>query len=120
MEFFLDTADVDEIREIYKERRDVLINGLSQAGWEVPLPPATMFAWAPLPDAFKSIGAMEFSKLLLKEANVAVSPGTGFGDKGEGYVRIALVENKHRIRQATRSIKQFLSDADKILSRVSK
>ncbi len=111
---------VDEIREIYKERRDVLINGLSQAGWEVPLPPATMFAWAPLPDAFKSIGAMEFSKLLLKEANVAVSPGTGFGDKGEGYVRIALVENKHRIRQATRSIKQFLSDADKILSRVSK
>ena len=111
---------VDEIRKTYKERRDVLINGLSQAGWEVPLPPATMFAWAPLPDAFKSIGAMEFSKLLLKEANVAVSPGTGFGDKGEGYVRIALVENKHRIRQATRSIKQFLSDADKILSRVSK
>ncbi len=110
---------VDEIRKTYKERRDVLINGLSQAGWQVPLPPATMFAWAPLPDAFKSIGAMEFSKLLLKEANVAVSPGTGFGDKGEGYVRIALVENKHRIRQATRSIKQFLSDADKILSTVS-
>ena len=111
---------VDEIRKTYKERRDVLINGLSQAGWEVPIPPATMFAWAPLPEKFKSIGAMEFSKLLLKEANVAVSPGTGFGDKGEGYVRIALVENKHRIRQATRSIKQFLSDYERILSTLKK
>ena len=111
---------VDEIRKTYKERRDVLINGLSQAGWEVPIPPATMFAWAPLPEKFKSIGAMEFSKLLLKEANVAVSPGTGFGDKGEGYVRIALVENKHRIRQATRSIKQFLSDSERILSTLKK
>ena len=111
---------VDEIRKTYKDRRDVLINGLSQAGWEVPIPPATMFAWAPLPEKFKSIGAMEFSKLLLKEANVAVSPGTGFGDKGEGYVRIALVENKHRIRQATRSIKQFLSDYERILSTLKK
>ena len=111
---------VDEIRKTYKERRDVLINGLSQAGWDVPIPPATMFAWAPLLEKFKSIGAMEFSNLLLKEANVAVSPGTGFGDKGEGYVRIALVENKHRIRQATRSIKQFLSDSERILSTLKK
>ncbi|MAI06431.1 MAG: aminotransferase [Alphaproteobacteria bacterium TMED87] len=111
---------VDEIRKTYKERRDVLINGLSQAGWDVPIPPATMFAWAPLPEKFKSIGAMEFSKLLLKEANVAVSPGTGFGDRGEGHVRIALVENKHRIRQATRSIKQFLSDSERILSTLKK
>ena len=110
---------VDDIREIYKGRRDVLIDGLLQAGWEVPNPPATMFAWAPLPEKFKALGSLEFAKLLLSEANVAVSPGTGFGDKGEGYVRIALVENKHRIRQATRSIKQFLSDSDKILSNLS-
>jgi alanine-synthesizing transaminase len=100
---------IAEIRERYKARRDVLIEGLRQAGWEVPSPPASMFAWAPLPPRFKEMGSLAFSKLLLEQANVAVSPGIGFGEYGEGYVRIALVENRQRLRQATRNIKQFLS-----------
>ena len=100
---------ITEIRERYKARRDVLIEGLHQAGWEVPVPPATMFAWAPLPERFREMGSLAFSKLLLEEANVAVSPGVGFGEHGEGFVRIALVENRQRLRQATRNIKQFLS-----------
>jgi alanine-synthesizing transaminase len=100
---------IAEIRERYKARRDVLIEGLRQAGWEVPSPPATMFAWAPLPPRFQEMGSLEFSKLLLEEANVAVSPGVGFGEYGEGFVRIALVENRQRLRQATRNIKQFLN-----------
>jgi alanine-synthesizing transaminase len=100
---------IAEIRERYKARRDVLIEGLRQAGWEVPSPPASMFAWAPLPPRFKEMGSLAFSKLLLEHANVAVSPGVGFGEYGEGYVRIALVENRQRLRQATRNIKQFLS-----------
>jgi alanine-synthesizing transaminase len=99
---------IDEIRERYKARRDVLIEGLRQAGWEVPSPPATMFAWAPLPPRYREMGSLAFSKLLLEEANVAVSPGVGFGEYGEGFVRIALVENRHRLRQAARNIKQFL------------
>jgi len=98
-----------EIRERYKARRDVLVEGLRQAGWEIPSPPASMFAWAPLPPRFKDMGSLAFSKLLLEEANVAVSPGVGFGENGEGYVRIALVENRQRLRQATRNIKQFLN-----------
>jgi alanine-synthesizing transaminase len=100
---------IAEIRERYKARRDVLVEGLRQAGWEIPSPPASMFAWAPLPPRFKEMGSLAFSKLLLEEANVAVSPGVGFGENGEGYVRIALVENRQRLRQATRNIKQFLS-----------
>jgi len=100
---------VEEIRRTYKGRRDVLIEGLASAGWEVPSPPATMFAWAPIPEPFKGMGSMEFSKLLLSEVEVAVSPGIGFGEHGEGYVRIALVENRQRIRQAVRNIKAFLS-----------
>lgn len=100
---------VEEFRRIYRERRDVLIDGLAQAGWDVPSPPATMFAWAPLPPAFKHLGSLEFSKLLLAEAGVAVSPGVGFGEYGEGYVRIALVENRHRTRQALRNIRAFLA-----------
>jgi alanine-synthesizing transaminase len=100
---------IGEIRERYKARRDVLIEGLRHAGWDIPSPPATMFAWAPLPARFKEMGSLAFSKLLLEEANVAVSPGVGFGEYGEGYVRIALVENRQRLRQATRNIKQFLS-----------
>lgn len=100
---------VDEIRSLYKERRDVLIDGLSAAGWEVPRPPATMFAWAPIPDDFSHLGSVEFSKLLLKEAKVAVSPGIGFGEHGDGHVRFALVENTQRTRQAIRSIKSFLA-----------
>ena len=100
---------VVEIRERYRARRDVLIEGLRAAGWDIPVPPATMFAWAPLPPRFKEMGSLAFSKLLLEEANVAVSPGVGFGEYGEGFVRIALVENRQRLRQATRNIKQFLS-----------
>ena len=100
---------IAEIRERYRARRDVLVDGLHQAGWDIPAPRATMFAWAPIPEQFRGIGSLKFSKLLLEEANVAVSPGIGFGEHGENYVRIALVENRHRLRQATRNIKQFLS-----------
>mgnify|MGYP001260201987 FL=1 len=100
---------VKDIREIYKKRRDVLVASMSAAGWEIPSPQATMFAWAPVPDKFKHLGSIEFSKLLLNEADVAVSPGVAFGEYGEGYVRISLVENEQRIRQAARNIKVFLA-----------
>ena len=100
---------IAEIRERYRARRDVLVEGLRQAGWDIPAPPATMFAWAPVPPAFRQLGSLAFSKLLLEQANVAVSAGVGFGEHGENYVRIALVENRQRLRQATRNIKQFLS-----------
>src|ERR1700720_215295 len=100
---------IAEIRERYRARRDVLIDGLRQAGWHIPEPKATMFAWAPIPPAFRGIGSLAFSKVLLERANVAVSPGNGFGEYGEGFVRIALVENRQRLRQATRNIKAFLS-----------
>jgi alanine-synthesizing transaminase len=100
---------VAEVRERYRARRDVLIDGLRQAGWEVPAPAATMFAWAPIPSQFRSLGSLGFSKLLLERANVAVSPGLGFGEYGEGYIRIALVENRQRLRQAARNIKAFLA-----------
>ena len=102
---------IDEIRAVYKGRRDALVDSFSRAGWDVPPPPATMFAWAPVPDQFKDMGSVGFSKLLIEKADVAVSPGVGFGEHGEGYVRIALVENEHRIRQAARNIKRFLSQA---------
>jgi alanine-synthesizing transaminase len=100
---------VREMREMYHERRDVLIGGLAQAGWNVPSPAASMFAWAPIPEKFAHLGSLEFSKLLLKEANVAVSPGIGFGEYGDTHVRMALVENVQRIRQAVRNIKAFLN-----------
>ena len=100
---------VEEARNIYKERRDVLVSGLAAAGWEIPAPPATMFAWAPIPEDMAHLGSLAFSKLLLSEAQVAVSPGVGFGEHGDEHVRIALVENVHRTRQAIRSIKSFLS-----------
>jgi alanine-synthesizing transaminase len=103
---------VAEVRELYKSRRDVLVDGLSAAGWDIPSPPATMFAWAPIPPAFEGLGSLEFSKLLLSEAQVAVSPGIGFGEHGDGHVRIALVENEQRIRQAVRNIKAFLRGHD--------
>jgi alanine-synthesizing transaminase len=102
---------VDEIRALYKERRDVLIEGLAAAGWNVPSPTATMFAWAPIPPAFAHMGSLEFSKLLMREAKVAVAPGLGFGEYGDEHVRIGLVENTHRIRQAVRNIKSFMKDA---------
>jgi len=103
---------VDAIRETYRARRDVLVRGLNAAGWPVPSPQATMFVWAPLPPAFAGIGSMEFAKKLVTDAKVAVSPGVGFGESGEGYVRIALVENEQRIRQATRSIRRLLAPED--------
>lgn len=109
---------IEDIRTLYRERRDVLIEGLEQAGWDVPSPPATMFAWAPIPPAFAHMGSVEFSKLLLKEAAVAVAPGLGFGEYGDTHVRIALVENKHRTRQALRSIKSFLARSDELVERV--
>ena len=100
---------IGDIRQRYRERRDILIESFAASGWEIPAPRATMFVWAPVPKLFSDIGSLEFSKILLKEAQVAVSPGIGFGKFGEGYVRIALVENRQRIRQAARNIKQFLS-----------
>jgi alanine-synthesizing transaminase len=99
---------VDEIRARYRERRDVLIESFAAAGWEIPRPNATMFAWAPLPPAWRAVGSLEFSKRLLEGAEVAVSPGIGFGEYGEGHVRIALVENRQRIRQAARNVKAFV------------
>jgi alanine-synthesizing transaminase len=100
--------DTRKICTTYQKRRDVLINGLHRAGWPVEPPRGSMFVWAPVPEPFRSLGSLEFSKLLLEKAQVAVSPGVGFGPMGEGHVRFALVENDHRIRQATRSIGQFL------------
>ncbi|RMF12251.1 MAG: LL-diaminopimelate aminotransferase [Alphaproteobacteria bacterium] len=106
---------VEEARQVYKARRDVLVNALANAGWQIPAPKATMFAWAPLPEGWQHIGSLEFSKLMLQHANVAVSPGVGFGEYGEGFVRIALVENEQRIRQAARNIRRFLAARDEIL-----
>lgn len=100
---------VEEIRKTYQGRRDALIDGLKNAGWTVEPPKATMFVWAEIPEPFKKIGSLEFSKLLIKEAGVAISPGIGFGDGGDNFVRFALVENEHRIRQATRGIKRLLN-----------
>ena len=99
---------VAEVRALYRERRDVLLRGLAAAGWHVPAPEASMFAWAPIPERFASLGSLGFAKLLLEKAKVAVSPGVGFGEHGDGHVRIALIENTHRIRQACRSIRAFL------------
>jgi len=98
---------VAEMRNLYRERRDVLIRGLHAAGWEVPSPDGSMFAWAPIPPKYAHLGSVGFSKLLLEKAKVAVAPGLGFGEYGDDHVRIALVENTHRLRQATRSIKSF-------------
>ncbi len=101
---------VAEARGIYQARRDCLVEAFAQAGWDIPSPPATMFAWAPLPPSFHNAGSLEFAKLLLEEAQVAVSPGAGFGEDGEGYVRLALVENEQRIRQAARNVRRFLEN----------
>ncbi|NJO32830.1 MAG: LL-diaminopimelate aminotransferase [Rhodospirillales bacterium] len=100
---------IAEIREAYKKRRDCLVESFSRSGWNVPPPPATMFAWAPIPEQYRHLGSVEFAKLLIEKADVAVSPGLGFGEYGDDYVRIALVENEHRIRQAARSIKKFFA-----------
>jgi len=99
---------VADLRRLYKERRDVLVRGLTAAGWEVPSPEASMFAWAPIPPRYAHLGSVGFSKLLLARAKVAVAPGIGFGEYGDTHVRIALVENTHRLRQAVRNIRAFL------------
>ncbi|MET0849686.1 MAG: alanine transaminase [Candidatus Rokuibacteriota bacterium] len=98
-------ACVGEINEMYRRRRDVLVNGLNKMGWQVQKPKGTMFVWAPIPEAYRAMGSLEFSKMLIQEAKVAVSPGIGFGEYGEGHVRFALVENEQRIKQALRGLK---------------
>ncbi|MEP9374151.1 LL-diaminopimelate aminotransferase [Mesorhizobium sp. KR1-2] len=109
-----DGSDIAEVREIYHKRRDVMVETFGRAGWNIPAPAATMFAWAPIPEPYRHLGSLEFSKLLIEKADVAVAPGIGFGEYGDDHVRIALVENEHRIRQAARNIKRFLgSDGDK-------
>jgi len=102
-------AETQRICAAYQKRRDVLVAGLRRAGWEVTPPRGSMFVWAPVPEPYRALGSLEFAKLLLERALVAVSPGIGFGPLGEGYVRFALVENEHRIRQAVRSIRRFLA-----------
>jgi alanine-synthesizing transaminase len=109
---------IKEMRETYKRRRDVLVESFSRAGWSVPVPRASMFAWSPIPEPFQTLGSVEFAKLLVEKAEVAVSPGTGFGERGEGFVRIALVENAQRIRQAARNIRRFLESAPEKLHNV--
>ncbi len=105
---------VQEIAEMYRSRRDVLCDGLNAIGWKIEKPRATMFVWAPIPEPYREMGSLEFSKLLLKEAKVAVSPGIGFGEYGDDHVRFGLIENEHRIRQAIRGIRDmFKNDADK-------
>jgi alanine-synthesizing transaminase len=100
---------VAEICETYRSRRNVLVEGLNKLGWPVALPRATMFVWAQIPDQYRKMGSLEFSKLLLNEAKVAVSPGIGFGDYGDGHVRFSLIENEERTRQALRGIKHMLT-----------
>ncbi|AKR55319.1 aminotransferase [Youhaiella tibetensis] len=100
---------IEEVRKIYELRRDVMVESFGRAGWTIPSPGATMFAWAPIPDKFAHLGSLEFAKLLIQETGVAVAPGVGFGEYGDQYIRLALVENEQRIRQAARAIKKFLS-----------
>lgn len=113
-----DDACIEEARNIYQTRRDVMVESFGQAGWDVPPPPATMFAWAPIPKAFEELGSVEFAKLLVEQASVAVAPGVGFGEHGDQFVRIALVENEQRIRQAARNIKRFLATSDETVQKV--
>ncbi|WP_292528839.1 LL-diaminopimelate aminotransferase [Methylocystis sp.] len=109
---------VREMRAIYKRRRDVMVESFAQAGWPIPAPRASMFAWAPAPERFRNISTLEFSKLLIEKADLAVAPGEGFGEHGEGFVRLALVENEQRIRQAARNLRRFFETADAQLHNV--
>ena len=109
---------IREMRETYKRRRDVLVESFGRAGWEIPAPRASMFAWTPLPPAFRTLGSIEFATLLVEKAELAVSPGIGFGEHGEGFVRIALVENEQRIRQAARNLRRFLETGPEKLHNV--
>jgi alanine-synthesizing transaminase len=109
---------IREMRTTYRRRRDALVESFARAGWPVPSPHASMFAWAPIPEPFQTIGSVEFATLLVEKASVAVSPGAGFGEHGEGHVRIALVENEQRIRQAARNIRRFLETGPEMLHNV--
>ena len=109
---------IHEMRGIYKRRRDVLVESSAARAGKIPPPRASMFAWAPIPEPFASLGSVEFSTILVEKAEVAVSPGTGFGERGEGYVRIALVENEQRIRQAARNVRRFLETGPEKLHNV--
>lgn len=106
-----DDSCIEEARNIYRSRRDVMVESFGRAGWDIPVPAATMFAWAPIPDQFAELGSLEFAKLLIRETGVAVAPGVGFGEYGDQYVRLAFVENEQRIRQAARAIRKFLGGA---------
>jgi alanine-synthesizing transaminase len=109
---------IREMRDVYRKRRDALVESFGKAGWEFPAPQASMFAWVPIPEKFRHLGSLEFSKLLIEKAEVAVAPGIGFGEHGDDYVRIAIVENEQRIRQAARNIGRFLKTADQTLHNV--
>ena len=109
---------IQEMRATYKRRRDALVESFARAGWQVPAPRASLFAWAPIPEPFQTLGSVDFSTLLVEKASVAVSPGAGFGEHGEGHVRIALVENEQRIRQAARNIRRFLETGPEMLHNV--
>ncbi|GJD95995.1 LL-diaminopimelate aminotransferase [Methylobacterium iners] len=109
---------IREMRGIYRKRRDALIEAFDKTGWKIPAPSASMFAWVPIPEKYQGLGSLEFSKLLVEKADVAVAPGIGFGEHGEAYVRIALVENEQRIRQAARNIRRFFETSDRTLHNV--
>ena len=106
-----DGSDIAEVRDIYRKRRDIMVDSFGKAGFDIPAPAATMFVWSPIPDQYAHLGSLEFAKLLIQETGVAVAPGVGFGEYGDQYVRLALVENEQRIRQAARNIKKFLAGA---------
>lgn len=109
---------VEEVRSIYKERRDILVDGLSRGDWDVDIPAATMFIWAKIPHEYQDVGSLQFSKIMLKEAEVAVAPGIGFGEYGDGHVRIGLVENKQRLRQAARNVRHMMKqDPEKLIAK---
>ena len=109
---------IAEMRAVYKARRDVLIASFAKIGWDIPAPQASMFAWVPIPEKFRHLGSLEFSKLLIEKAEVAIAPGIGFGEHGDDHVRIAIVENEQRIKQAARNIGKFLKNADTTLHNV--
>ncbi|SED04693.1 alanine-synthesizing transaminase [Rhizobiales bacterium GAS188] len=109
---------IREMRATYRKRRDVLVDSFGKAGWTVPAPKASMFAWVPIPDKFKALGSLGFAKLLVEHADVAVAPGIGFGEHGDDFVRIAMVENEQRIRQAARNLRRFFDNADRSLHNV--
>jgi alanine-synthesizing transaminase len=110
---------IREMRDVYRKRRDAMVESFGKVGWDIPSPSASMFAWVQIPEAFRHLGSLEFSKLLVEKAEVAVAPGVGFGEHGDDYVRLALVENEQRIRQAARNVGKFLKSAETSLHNVA-